>query len=157
MEYQHKRGHTSNILCRIQKKPPVSTALKFTEISHFNEGSDNGTKWQDKHQVTFISTSYRLRAISNDYSFNRELPKKLSNNSALHRLSCLNRQGRSVRPSGVYWQSSNLPRSFGISLISQTLALYMECNAHSVIICKGVGSKQHMPLMQQFQGESCED
>jgi hypothetical protein len=27
----------------------------------------------------------------------------------------------------------------------------MECNAHSVVICKGIGSKQHMPLMQQFQ------
>jgi hypothetical protein len=49
-------------------------------------------------------------------------------------------------------QSSNLSRSFGISLISHTLSLYMECNAHSVVICKGVGFKQHMPLMQQFQG-----
>jgi hypothetical protein len=30
--------------------------------------------------------------------------------------------------------------------------LYMECNAHSVIIYKGVGSKQHTPLTRQFQG-----
>jgi hypothetical protein len=37
-------------------------------------------------------------------------------------------------------------------LFSQTLSLYMECNAHSVVICKDVGSKQHMPLTQQFQG-----
>jgi hypothetical protein len=28
----------------------------------------------------------------------------------------------------------------------------MECNAHSVVICEGVGSKQHTPLTQQFQG-----
>jgi hypothetical protein len=35
-------------LCRIQKIPPVSAALKFAEISHFNEGSDDGTKWQDE-------------------------------------------------------------------------------------------------------------
>ncbi len=102
--------------------------------------------------MTFISTSYRLWAISDDHSFNRELSKKLSNNSALDRLSCLNRWGRSVRPSGMYWQSSDLSRSFGTSLISQTLSLYTECNAHSVVICKGVGSKQHMPLMRQFQG-----
>ncbi len=42
--------------------------------------------------------------------------------------------------------------SFGTSLISQTLSLYTECNAHSVVICKGVGSKKHIPLMRQFQG-----
>jgi hypothetical protein len=48
-EYQHKQGHTSNILCRIQKIPPVSAALKFAKISHYNKGSNEGTKWQDKH------------------------------------------------------------------------------------------------------------
>ncbi len=71
---------------------------------------------------------------------------------ALHRLSCLNHQGRSVCLSGMYWQSSNLLRSFGTSPISLTLSLYTEWDAHSVVICKGVGSKQHTPLMQQFQG-----
>ncbi len=102
--------------------------------------------------MTFISTSNGLWAISDNHSFNRELSKKLSNNLALHRSSCLNHQGRSVRPSGMYWQSSNLSRSFGTSLISLTLSLYMECNAHSVVICEGIGSKQHTPLTQQFQG-----
>ena len=101
--------------------------------------------------MTFISTSNPLRAISNDHSFNRELSKKLSNNLALHKSSCLNRRGRSVCPSGVYWQSSDLSRSFDTPLISQTLSLYTECNAHSVVICEGIGSKQHMPLMRQFQ------
>ncbi len=43
-------------------------------------------------------------------------------------------------------------RSFGTSLISLTLSLYMECNSHSGVICEGVGSKQHTPLMRQFQG-----
>jgi hypothetical protein len=28
----------------------------------------------------------------------------------------------------------------------------MECNAHSVIICKGIGSKQHTPLIWQLEG-----
>ncbi len=102
--------------------------------------------------MTFISTSNHLWAISDNHSFNRELSKKLSNNLALHRLSCLNQQGRLVCPSGVYWQSSNLSRSFGTSLISLTLSMYMECNAHSVKICKDVGSKQHTPLMRQLQG-----
>ncbi len=60
--------------------------------------------------------------------------------------------GRLVCPSGVYWQSSDLSRSFGTSLTSLTLSLYTECNADSVVICKGVGSKQHTPLMRQFQG-----
>ncbi len=90
--------------------------------------------------------------MSNNHSFNRDLSKKLSNNLALHRLSCLNHRGRLVCPSGVYWQSSDISRSFGASLISQTLSLYTECNTHSVVICKGIGSKQHMPLMRQFQG-----
>ncbi len=57
-----------------------------------------------------------------------------------------------VRPSGMYWQSRDLSRSFGTSSISLTLSLYMECNAHSFFICKGVGSKQHMPLTRPFQG-----
>ncbi len=100
----------------------------------------------------FQSTSNCLWAISNDHSFNRELSKKLSNNSALHRLSCLNRRWRLVRPSGMYWQSRDLSRSFGTSLISLTLSLYTECIAYSVVICKGIGSKQHTSLMRQFQG-----
>ncbi len=102
--------------------------------------------------MTFVSTSNRLQATSHNHSFNRELSKKLSNNSALHRLSCSNRRGRSVRQSGVYWQTSNLSRSFGTSPISLTLSFYTECNAHSVVICKGIGSKQHTPLTQQCQG-----
>ncbi len=102
--------------------------------------------------MTFISTSNCLRAISDNHSFNRELSKKLSNNSALHRSSCLNRREGLVHPSGVYWQSSNLSRSFGTSPISITLSLDTECNVHSVVICKGIGSKQHMPLTRQFQG-----
>ncbi len=71
---------------------------------------------------------------------------------ALHRLSCLNHRGRSVCPSSMYWQSSNLLRSFGTSPISLTLSLYTECNAHSVVICGGIGFKQHTPLTRQFQG-----
>ncbi len=102
--------------------------------------------------MTFISTSNCLRAISKDHSFNRELFKKSSNNLTLHRLSCLNCRGRSVSPSNMDWQSSNLSRSFGTSPISLTLSLYTECNTHSVVICKGIGPKQHTPLTRQFQG-----
>jgi hypothetical protein len=84
--------------------------------------------------------------------FQQGIVQEIIQQLALHRLCCLNRRGRLVRPSGVYWQSSNISRSFGTSLISQTLSLYTECNAHSVVICEGVGSKQHMPSMRQFQG-----
>jgi hypothetical protein len=108
--------------------------------------------WQDKCLVTFISTSNCLQAISHDHSFNIKLSKKLSNNLALHRLSCLNCQGGLVRQSSVYWQSSNQSRSFGTSPISLTLSLYTKFSAHSVIICEGFGSKQHTPLAQPFQG-----
>ncbi len=59
--------------------------------------------------------------------------------------------GTPVCPSGMYRQSSNLSRSFGTSPISLTLSLYTEWNAHSVVICKGVGSKQHTSLTRQFQ------
>ncbi len=84
--------------------------------------------------------------------FQQGIVQEIIQNSALHRSSCLNCGGRSVRPSGMYWQSSNLSRSFSTSLISQALSLYTECNAHSVVICEGVGSKKHTPLTQQFQG-----
>jgi hypothetical protein len=47
-EYQHKQGHTNNILCRTHKIPTVSAALKFAEISHNTEGGNDGTNWQDK-------------------------------------------------------------------------------------------------------------
>jgi hypothetical protein len=36
------------IVQNTEKKKPFSAALKFAEITHFNEGSDDGTKWQDK-------------------------------------------------------------------------------------------------------------
>ncbi len=93
-----------------------------------------------------------LNYFINTAPINRELFKKLFNNSALHRSSCLNPRGRLVCPRGVYWQSSNLSRSFGTSPISLTLSLYTECDVHSVIICKGFGSKQHTPLTRPFQG-----
>jgi hypothetical protein len=32
------------------------------------------------------------------------------------------------------------------------LYLYLKCNTHSVVIFKGIGSKQHTPLTRQFQG-----
>ncbi len=102
--------------------------------------------------MTFISTSNCLQAISHDHSFNRKLSKKVSKNLALHRSSCLNRRGRLVRPSGMYWQSSDLLRSFGTSPISLTLSLYTECNTHSAVICKGIGFKQHTPLTWPVQG-----
>ncbi len=31
-----------------KKNPPHSAAIKFAEVSHYNKGSNNGTKWQDK-------------------------------------------------------------------------------------------------------------
>ncbi len=84
--------------------------------------------------------------------FQQEIVQEIIQNLSLHRSSCLNRQGRLVCPSSVYWQSSNLLRSFGTSPISLTLSLYTECDARSVVICKGVGSKQHTPLTRPFQG-----
>ncbi len=48
--------------------------------------------------------------------------------------------------------TSNLSKSIGTSPISLTILLYTECNMHSVVICESVGSKQHMPLTRQFQG-----
>jgi hypothetical protein len=43
MEYQHKRRHTSNILCRIQKKNAVSAALKFSEYHITTRGAVTAT------------------------------------------------------------------------------------------------------------------
>ncbi len=151
-EYHHKRGHTSNILCRIQKNYHCQRCIKICQDITLQQGE------QRQHPIArwtlgdFISTFNCLQTISDNHSFNRKLSKKLSNNLVLHRLSCLNRWGGLVCPSGVYWQSSNLSRSFGTSHILLTLSFYMECDAHSVVICKGVGSKQHAPLMRQFQG-----
>ncbi len=84
--------------------------------------------------------------------FQQEIVQDNIQQFGLHRLSCLIHWGRLVHQSGKYWQSSNLSRSFGTWPISLTLSWYMECNAHSVVICKGVGFKQHMPLAWPFQG-----
>jgi hypothetical protein len=43
-------GGIQAIYCAEYRKiPPVSAALKFAEISYFNKGSDDSTKWQDEH------------------------------------------------------------------------------------------------------------
>ncbi len=107
------------------------------------------------HTHTHTHTIFCQYSGISSHSFGRsyrKLSKKSSNNSALHRSSCLNHRGRLVPPSSVYWQSSNLSRSYGTSLISLTLSQYTECNTHSVVICKGIGSKQHTPLTLQSQG-----
>jgi hypothetical protein len=43
-------GGIQAIYCAGYRKiPTVSAALKFAEISHFNKGSNDSTKWQDEH------------------------------------------------------------------------------------------------------------
>jgi hypothetical protein len=150
-EYQHKQGHTSNISCRIQKNYRHQRCVKIWQDITLQQGERRRPQMAQQTLGNIISTSNCLHAISHDHSFNRKLSKKLSNDLALRRLSCSNCWGRSVRPSGMYWQSSDLSRSFGTSPISQTLSLYMECNLHSVVICKVIVSKQHTSLMRPFQ------
>ncbi len=50
-EYQPKREHTSNILCRIQKNSPCQRCIEICWNITFQQGEwhDDGTKWQDKH------------------------------------------------------------------------------------------------------------
>jgi hypothetical protein len=43
-------GGIQAIYCtKYRKTPTVSTAIKFAEISHYKERSNDGTKWQDEH------------------------------------------------------------------------------------------------------------
>ncbi len=46
----------------------------------------------------------------------------------------------------IYW------RALAPYLFRWPSSFYKECNMHSVVIYKGVGSKQHTPLTLQFQG-----
>ncbi len=68
MEYQHKRGHTSNILCKIQKITAFSAALKFAEISHTTRGATtaaNGmmnVRWLS-HQLPIASKPYPTTTV----------------------------------------------------------------------------------------------
>ncbi len=122
MEYQHKWG--SNIFCAREyiKINAISAALKFPKISH--RGAQQRPQMAQQTLDDF-HINLQLPLSHQDHSFNRKLSKKLSNNLALHWLSCLNCRGRSVvHQSGVYWQSSNQLRSFGTSPISLTLSLY---------------------------------
>ncbi len=50
IEYQPKRGHTSHILCRIQKNSPCQRCIKICWDIIFQQGEwhEDGTKWQDK-------------------------------------------------------------------------------------------------------------
>ncbi len=141
MEYQHKLGHTSNILCRIQKNYRCQSCIKICWDITLQQGEQ---QWHQMAQPMLGDFQINLQLPPSHVwwsQFQQGIVQEIIQNSALHRLFCLNRRGRSVRPSGVYWQSSNLSRSFGTSPISLTLSLYMECNAHSVVICKGIGSK----------------
>ncbi len=102
-EYQHKQGHTSNILCRIQKNYRCQRCIKIHQDITLQQGE------QRRHQMArqtlgdfHINLQSPLNHIRRS-QFHRECSKKLSNNSALHRLSCLNCRGRLLCPSGVYW------------------------------------------------------
>jgi hypothetical protein len=42
------RGIQAIYCAEYRKITAVSAALKFAKISHYNKGSNNGTKWQDE-------------------------------------------------------------------------------------------------------------
>ncbi len=60
MEYQHKWGQTSNILCRIQKNSPCQRCIKFHWDITFQRGEQ---RW---HQMT--------RQTLGDFHINLQLP-----------------------------------------------------------------------------------
>jgi hypothetical protein len=144
-EYQHKRGHTSNILCRIQKNYRCQCCIKICRDILLQQGEQQRHQMAQQTLGVFHINLKLPPSHIRQSQFQQGVLQEIIN-LALHRLSCLNHRGRLVCPSGIYWQSSNLSRSFSTSPISLTLALYMECDAHSVVICEGVGSKQHTPL-----------
>ncbi len=60
MEYQHKQGHTSNILCRIKENPPCQCCIRICWDITFQQG-----EWQ-WHQMA--------RQTLGDFHFNLQLP-----------------------------------------------------------------------------------
>ncbi len=60
MEYQHERGHTSNILCRIQKNSPCQCCVKICWDITFQQG-----EWL-RHQMA--------RQTLGDFHINLKLP-----------------------------------------------------------------------------------
>ncbi len=110
-EYQHKRGHTSNILCRIQKKSPCQRCIKIRWDTTFQWG-----EWRQHQMARWMLGDFHINLQSplshiRQSQFQQGIVKKLFNNSALQSSSYLNHRGRSVRLSGVYWQSNNLLRN----------------------------------------------
>jgi hypothetical protein len=135
-EYQHKQEHTSNMLCRIQKNHCCQRCIKICRDITLQQGEQ---QWHQMSRQTLGDFHINLQlppSQSDNHSFNRELSKKLSNNSALHRLSCLNHQGRLVRPSSMHWQLRDLLWSFGTSPISLTLSCWAKrcCYAQYLMI-----------------------
>ena len=59
-EYQHKRGHTSNVLCRIQKNSPCQRCIKICWDITFQHGE------QRRHQIA--------RQTLGDFHINLQLP-----------------------------------------------------------------------------------
>jgi hypothetical protein len=135
-EYQHKLWHTSSILCGIHKNYRHQCCIKICQDIILQQGEQRRPQMAPQTLGYFHINPQFLQAISHNHNFNRNLSKKLSNNSALHRLSSSNHQGRSIRLSSMYWQSSNLLRSFGTSPISLTLLLYTECNPQMISASK---------------------
>jgi hypothetical protein len=84
--------------------------------------------------------------------FQQEIVQEIIQQSGPTKIVLFNLPGEIGTLEQPVLQSSNLSRSFGTSPISLTLSLYTERNAHSIVICEDVGSKQHMQLTRRFQG-----
>ncbi len=83
MEYQHKRGHTCNMLCGIQKYSHCQRCIKIHQDITLQQGEQQRPQMAQQTLANFHVNLQLPPSISHNHSFNRLLSKKLSNHSAL--------------------------------------------------------------------------
>ncbi len=150
-DYQHKQGHTSNILCKIQKNSPFQRCIKIRWDITF--------QWREqrRHQMA--------RWMVGDFHINLQLPlSHIRRSHFQHGIvqEIIQQFGPSqivlFEPPGeigtpkrcVLAIKQSIKERWHLTYFTDFIIVYGVQRSQCVVICKGVGSKQHMPLMQQF-------
>ncbi len=152
MEYHHKRGYISNILCRIQKNYRHQRCIDICQDITLEQGEQ---RWHQMARLTLGDFHINLQLPPSHIrqsQFQQEIVQEIIQQFVPTQIILFELPGEIGTPD---WHVLAIKRSikelWDLTYF-QTLSLYMECNAHGVVICKGVGSKQHTPLTRQFQG-----
>ncbi len=152
-EYQHKRKHTSNRLCRIQKDSHCQHCNKIRWDITLQQGEQ---QWHQMARRTLGDFHINLQSPMSHIwqaQFQQGIIQEIIQQFGPTQIVLFEAPGEICSPERrVLAIKRSIKELRHLTYFTDFIIVYKVKNSQSVIICKGVGSKQHKPLTLQFQG-----